>query len=601
MVALIRLDSIGGPGAGFLLPIFGAHANANHAFIQRIDRHNHVSELVPVLLEGPSPKDQVPSLEIEVGQPGVWAFRDETNEIHLGDAQMIQNFGFELLNRGGLTNSPMAAAELVQFCSAEVRFPGVMKAALAALTKISSAGADTWLDTMVLLPAIKADLSRNARSIQDRRAIREVVAVTRRGVTEVFGHHRLSGALDSPTSWSQLAQIFDITEIKFRALDEPKDREAIGRPQWTVSGIGGIARFVMKRAPFHAALDSPEAPRGGAFVKGPSRSTLIDSSALPPLLIGISGSDLPDVKAIEESFIRQSDGSELRHLINVRPTGFGTPNPSKASPQSIAQIHDHLDGLWLVAAHRLRQTGSYTNAMSASNVACRFVRAALNGLIWSVRNGDPGMILSEKKARHPKIGVVGAARYNAQLGTEEMIRRALYSMLCEDAPLHSARRIALFWPYSIPDEKNHRTVQLGRHRIDVELYSSPNVSGVPDVIGFAMDAQPSEKRPADFADLCISIASGYNWRLRDDDSCSLIFENEGEVIRLWPISERERLEAMVCEKSEFGPHGDLIITNRTLTEKMRRSAKRNGWGIVHYSEMERWMRSNYGAALFADW
>ncbi|MPT48367.1 MAG: hypothetical protein E2598_08100 [Sphingobium sp.] len=600
MVALIGLDSIGGPGAGFLLPIFGTHANANHAFIQRIDRHNNVSELVPVLLEGTLLKEPIPSLEIEIGQPGLWAFRDETNKVHLGDAQIIQNFGFDLLSCGGLENSPMAAAELVQFCSAEAHFPDVMKAAFAALAKISSAGANTWLDTMVLLPAIKADLSRNARSIQDRRAIREVVAVSSKGVTDVFGHHRLSGALDRPTSWSQLAKIFGISKIQFHAFDEPRDREVSGRPQWTVSGIGGIARFVMKRAPFHGALDSPEAPRGGAFVKGPSKSAQLDSSMLPPLLIGISGSDLADVKAIEESFIQQSDGSELRHLINVRPTGFGTPKPSKASPQSILQSQEHLDGLWLIAAHRLRQTGRHTNAMSASNVACRFVRAALNGLIWSVRNGDPGMILAEKLG-HPKIGVVGAARYNAQIDIEEMIRRALYSMLCEDTPLHSAQRIVLLWPYAILDAENHHTVQLGRHRLGVELYSSPNASGVPDVIGFAMNVQPSKKRPADFADLCISIASGYNWRLRDDDSRSLIFENEGEAIRLWPISERERLAKMVCEKSEFGPTGDLIITNQTLTKQTRRSAMQNGWGIVHYSEMERWMRSNYDTALFADW
>jgi hypothetical protein len=600
MVALIGLNSVGGPGAGFLLPVFAAHANANHAFIQRIDAQNNVSELLPVLLERPLPEGPVPSLEVDIGQPGIWAFRDETGEVHIGDAEKIQHLGSELLARGGLATSPMAAAELVQFCSAERRFPSVLKAAFAGLAAISRAGAETWLDTMILLPAIKADLSRNARSSEDRRAIREVIAVTQRGVTNVYGDQRLAGALDNPTDWSQLAQMFDIAELRFHPLVKSTGQKEKGRPQWIVTGIGGIARFVLKRAPYYAALDNPVAPRGGAYVKGSSTEPRSGSSVTPPLLIGISGSNLSDVQVIQEKFAQQSNGSEFRHLINIRPTGFGTPKTSKASPQLISESLDHFDTLWLITAHRLRQTGTFTNAMSASNVASRFVRAALSGLIWSVRNNDPAKILS-RKSRHSGIGLVGAARYIAKLAPEEMIGRVLYSMLCEEAPLHSAQRIALLWPYTLPAQETLRTIQIGRHQIDVELFPSPRASGAPDVIGFAMNVRLSKRTPSDFTDFCVSIASGYNWRLRDDDGQSLIFEHEGEAIRLWPITEREKLGSLVRKKSEFGSHGDLIVTNQTLTDSMRQSAKRHGWGLAHFSEMERWMRSNYHAELFADW
>ncbi|RYY28728.1 MAG: hypothetical protein EOP62_02415 [Sphingomonadales bacterium] len=599
MAALAHLEAPGGEGPGFLFPLFRVFLGANHLFAQHIDEHNNVVAFEPTFHE-PHPLPNLPAgIETDIGRPAIWGFRDHRGTIHVGDARSIERIGLELLESGALVGHPVAAADVVSFCKAETRFPETLRAAYNALADISKDGADIWRDTMFLMPAIKADIAKLTRRSNTRdRAIQDIVVVSRGRISHLYMPSLQAGETSDFSTWRQLAAIFGIDELQLHELQSYQQTTEYRTPRWTVLGIGGIARHVFGRAPFYGHYEGGSTVPGSISVKGPPMARPVVAAG-PQLLIGIIRSNLDDAEKMRGLFDAHDAGRAIRHLVDIRPIGYGTPNSAKATPEALINAVPEAQQLWIVATHRLKQTGKFANSLSASNRASRFVRAAANGLI-ALQDDDRAAILGER-SKTGRVGIFGAARYDGRVPFEDMVRRVLHNMLCEDVCLHLAKRIVMLCPYASPDANAGHVVKLGRYEYRVELIHKPIETGRPDQLGFAFDTPPSKRTLDDFRAFCAAILAAFNWTERHADRDYMSFENEGEGLRIWPAISDAGIRQLLQHDCEFGFGANVIITNRTVRHKDRECAKARKWMLIHYSEVDRWMRENYQVVAFEDW
>jgi hypothetical protein len=600
MAILHRLISVGGETAGFLLPVFRAFQGANEELIQNIDQHDHVVSLEPIQVAGGDLDGVKEDFEVYIGGHALWAFRDQRGEVHMGNAADVQAAGRQLLSSGSLDQCPMAAAEMAAFCKAEADHPDVLMLAFEALGRLSKHGAETWRDTVMLLPLIKQDLERQiGRSGRERVNIDSVFAITRDGTTHIYAPASTALRITQLPQWRAIAGIFGIHEFRIHPIKARSEKTAEKMPAWSLFGIGGVARFVIQRPPFSGSLRDPNAPSGGAIVQGPSVQQAFDGSHGDRLIIAVVMSDVGHARSINGISRSSSSSGALKHAINIRPIGFGTPRNDKPSPAIVREALSDFDCVWIVANHRQRQTGTYWNSLSATNVASRFVRAASVGLIGCLETLEGRDLLAEA-GRRRGFGLFGAARYTASLHMRDMIRRVLYSMLCEDAYLHSASKIVIVWPYAIEDKRRREQVALGAHRYDVEVIAHRRAAKHLDVVGFATNVQLSDRTERGFSDFCVSLVAGYGWNLRHDDGRSLLLENEGERMRIWPVTSTAAAQALLRRKGEYGRVGDLIVSNQTIPRAVHAQAEAQDWGLAHYSELGRWMRTEYRMGVFKD-
>jgi len=600
VVALYRLISVGGERAGFLLPVFRAFAGANQELVQQIDEHHNVVSLEPVQIEYGDVPGVDYNLEVQIGGPALWAFRDPQNRLYVGSAATVQAAGQQLLSSGLLRQCPMAAAEMAAFCEAEADHPDVMISAFEATRQISKRGAETWRDTAVLLPRIKQDLARQIGGpASERSKVEGVFATTRGETTHIYAPAPVASRIAQLPRWRAIADIFGIREFAIHSTRARSEKISENVPAWSLLGIGGIARFVIQRPPFSGSLGHLDSPPGGAIAYGPWVQPTADGSYGDQLFVAVTMSDIGHVHSIRRIAQRLSSKPAFKHAINIRPIGFGTPRKDKPSPVAIREVLIDFDCIWIIANHRQRQTGSFANSLAASNTASRFVKAAAAGLIACLESAEGRILLSEA-GQVTGFGLFGAARYSTPLDMHAMVRQVLYSMLCEDADLHSARRIVVLWPYAIERGRQSVIVSLGEHRYNVELIPRSKSEKNMSVVGFAMNVRLSARTDQDFVGLCLSLVAGYGWKLRHRDGRSLLLENEGEAMRIWPVTTTSATLNLLQREAEYAPSRDLIVSNQTISTDMQHQAEARKWGIAHYSELGRWMKTEYRMGNFKD-
>lgn len=590
MAVLHRLISVAGETAGFLLPIFRTYPMSNQELIQHIDLHDHIVSLEPIVVGAPSDIKWTANIEVQIGERALWAFRDPLGGIHMGRAADIQKAGLELLSNNSLGSCPMAAAEMAAFCNAEEEYPEVMLSAFNTLREFSGHGAETWRDTVVLLPKIKEDLAHQLKpSVREKIDLNDVFAITHRSVTHIYAPELLTSSMVDLPRWYKLASIFGIQRFQIHPIN-PQSKKAVARvPEWSLFGFGGIARYVIERSPFFGSKFSKD----GILAKGP----LVQTTNIR-LMIGIVTSDMRYMRQVSHIAHDMPTTGTTKHAINIRPIGFGTPRKDKLSPMAIRKAFNDFDCVWLVANHRQRQTGTFTVNFTASNIASRIARAASSGLIACLHM-EKGMELLSEAGKERGFGLVGAVKFTGALEMREMIRRVLYSMLCEDAHLHSASKIAILWPYDI--DANHREIiELGAHRYMVELFSRPKTNRFQDVVGFALNVQLSGRTKQEFSDFCLSLTAGYSWTLRRREGLSFLLENEGAVMRIWPAISLDDAFNIMTSSRKFDRDHDLVITNQTIPHTVRTQAKSRNWNFAHYSELGRWMKSEHRMGVFKD-
>lgn len=580
-----------GEAPGFLLPSFVSVAGANEETVQLVDQQDNVLAFEAIYAgdESIQTPAQFQQVQVEIGREAIWAFWDEQRRIYVGNASSIRASGLELLSRNALSRSPLFAAELAGFCDAQAQYPQVLRSAYAALSSYSDAAAATWRDAVVLLPAIKRDVASLAPLAGNRgshASLDQVQAITTDAKTRIFLPESFAERVESLPTWKSLAVHFDILDFEVVPIRRDAKSPAERPPLWTMIGIGGIANFVIPKSPFNG-LTVPPAPANGSFAQGRLNEPTPDQQPVPPLTIGVVGSDLRLLKLLEEGLATLGVHNRIAHLINTRPIGFGSPNPKKASPSSLLRQSKVFDHVWIVAQHRQRSTGSYYNGLTASSMASRHVRAAAGGLIASIHL-DEAKVLFESSGTG--IGLVGAVKYDSKYSPEELLRRVAYSMICEDAALWSARDILVLWPYPTKGNTSY-DIALGEHRYTMRLVSGRFGRGPADVVGFASNVTPTTPGEG-FSDFVTSLVSGYGWRLKEERGHGLIFEAEGKIIGLIPVTTDAELARLWPERRA---PSDIVITNRTLPKWIREDRSLR---FIHYSQFDRFMRDHYNLALF---
>jgi hypothetical protein len=591
---LHRLAEVGGGGAGFLLPVFLEYRGANHELVQRIDNSNNVSDFDPFLFNGEMLKVGASSVSAEIGGPAIWAFRDTAGRIHTGTQSEVGKVGRKMLEASAFEEDPIAGAEMAAFIDDEVSFPGVLRSAYAELAELSPRGADVWRDTVVLLPRVKEDLASFVRRGRGARTLNEVIAISRARTTHIFASSAIFETVKTLPRWRAAAKIFGIDSFEFHASRVALTAKSRELPSWIFFGIGGVARWVIKEPPFHGDLTNfaelPDA--GGAIVAAPiSRQLALDVSRAVRLMIAVVMSDASRASVVDHIANGLGSNGIVKHAINIRPIGFGTPRKSKLSPRDVANLLTGFDYVWIVANHRQRQGVNYRN-LAVSHTASRFVRACALALI-SCLDDEIGRSLLKKTTGTRGFGLVGAVRFKNLSSQAEIIQRVLYTMLCEDAHLHTAKQIIILWPYAMPKEQRWQRVKLGLHQYDVEVVERSGKKSHYDVVGLAFDVRLSKRTDADFRDFCISLFSGYGWVPRHENDENVMLENEGEGIRIWPVQSTDALTLLIEHEAEFGGNSDVIVTNRTLSAAFRDRAIDRGWEILHYSELDTWLGQSF--------
>jgi hypothetical protein len=593
MAILHDILEVSGETAGFLLPVFREFIGANHELIQRVDKEGNVISFGPILIDSHKPTLQQSSMEVRVGGPAIWVFRDHGLQVHIGTASEIEILGLRLLRTRSLSKFPMAAAEMAAFCNVEENFPNVMTAAFKALSKLSEYGAETWRDSVVLLPHIKRDIADYGRYPNAAlKYVDDIFAISRANMMHVYVPEQFALSEVGPLPSShRMAKIFEISNFHIHRAKSMQARHAPMPPRWSLFGIGGIAHFVISRPPFRKQVERKSPISGVEVVHGQLNPQIDKNLINEDIAIAIVRSDRQTALMLHGYSLSAFSSNAPKHALVVRPIGFGTPRKDKTSITEIREILNNFDYFWILANHRQRQTGRYANSLSASNAASRFVKAAAEGLIDSV-GGRSGRNFLLETANKRSFGLFGSVRY-VSISMHEVIRRLLHSMICEDALLHTASRIVVLWPYRVDDSDARLSIRLGAHEYIVDLIARPTKKLNTQVVAFATDVQLARRNAQEFRDFCVSLVAGYGWNVRHETEQSLLLENEGATTRIWPVVSSNAATELLGGRGEYGRDGDLIVTNQSISASLKSLAEVQDWGLAHYSELGRWMNAEY--------
>ncbi|GGE60580.1 hypothetical protein GCM10011317_18000 [Niveispirillum cyanobacteriorum] len=581
---------------GFLVPVFIPFFGSNHHLIQVIDSEFRVSgfDIIEISCHGMLPAEG--DFEVEVGDLALWAFRDSNGKIHLGARENIISQARYLIDSQNLENDSIAAAELVSFSNIINEYLHIFKLVYNNLLKYSELTASTWLDSMLIGKAIRSDLERYLRSKgfgSSRGAktkIDKTFSITRDNVTFVYTSIVVTEDDVSWDDWKRVAVIFKLERIITVIIEIPPIPRINVIDNWMIVGVGSIARSIILKSPFNGVMKFDH--NFGPFYLscGHDRDLVNEPLAKYKIRIAIVGSNWKDIKYIDSLFADLKIEDTSGHIINIRPLGYGTPNSDKANPIDILNFSDKIRYVWLVTAHRLRQTGKFAVMLSALHTASRFAKSAANGLVV-LNNSIFGQLIYDICAIKG-IGIIGATRYIAALEIVDLIRRVLFTMVSEDVYLHSAKKIIVFCPSVI--SRGTYNVSLGNYNYSVILIETSSKYGGGDLLGYAIDVVTSSRTRRDFLNLCLSIFDFINIHVSstDEHGFNVIYVEYGvNVVRCLLTHSKEDNSRVFVQKVGNLHEGDLIITNQTVTSRMRKISSIGKFGIIHYSGIERYFNA----------
>lgn len=583
---------------GFVLPVFRAFAGANEELVQEINQDSVVVALHP--FGGGRHDAEVAAqdkLTIEVGKAAIWAFRKPDGTILVGTEQGLISQASNILGTGELEHFPLAAAELVTFSRAELKHPRVLIRAFEALKIGSVLGAEVWRDTALLLPALKEELAGRffPRRQRGGNPLRHAHVVSGRNIIRAFvPHDYLQWCADLPR-FSGIASNFGVTKFEFHPLTERRNASQAGGHSWVIYGAGGVAQHVLMRGHFRGQAQMRPLARGTIALDG-SVSLEDERDERRKLVVVVCSSDPQHVQNAEAFSM---NGGSYKHVINVRPIGFGTPSPKKLSPNDIQYLLVDADIIWLVGNHRQRRSSGALTNMAALNKASRITRATLVALIDLFTSRRGSEMLNSLRGRG-LLGLVNSLKFNGTLPEDDQILRLLHGMLFEGAALHTASQIFILWPYPVAYGKEVRYLQMGSHRYQVHLIPQERRGRTAQITGFAVDVKIGASTWEEFQDFCVSLLAGYGWVVRNEEQGAILLENEGAVLRVWPVVSVEQIMVLLKAPSGFQPDTEIIIASCTVKEKLRELAHEKEWRLMHYSEIDSFMRRDFGIGVFSD-
>lgn len=580
---------------GFELPIFTNFRGANSHLVQLIGRDGTIRDFQPCSLDiGHAIGVGELECEVEEGASAIWAFRNAAGKLIVGTQTDVSSYGMTMLAQDDLKDFPVVAAEMAAFCDCEARFPHVLKAALNHLAEHSQESASVWRDVSVLLPAIRKQLVRHYGSkIADVPSLAQVAVRSEPPQTTIYGPTKLTSEEISLGNFQQLCEIFNINTIRWISFSPTP--QAARQTLWQFSGTGGLAAHVLGKRPFRTWSDPNSAATIGAVATGYSSA----EHQQPQLLVHVTGSDRGDLAFATRRLKRGAD-FRYRHIINIRPMGYGTPRRLKASVSEVFTECADADAVWLLASHRLRQTGSPNNGMGGLHTASRTLSAVLKGLVHSVSERRSDEMLLGFLENQATLGVLGIWKHNGSASQQTNVQRLIYNMLCEDVRLHSADRIRILWPLKHSPPPEFRRIELGAKSYAVDFVNARNAGLSGTLVGYAIDVELSDKTNKDFEEFCGDLLAGYGWSAmyRAEDGAS--FNKNEKTIIVSTTTSAKDLSRLLNSRRRDSRQTCVILTNKSVPASIRSQDLPPHVYIMHYSELGRWFQRFSGDSLVGD-
>lgn len=598
---LNRLALVIEDAPSFLVPLFVEYPGANAEFTHEVDDEGRITAFREIEWNG-SADSRPPSISVELGGEGVVAFRDHLGTTHVGTEQRIKDLCRALLEDKAIQEFPMSAFNMAAFVDALPEHRSIVINAYDFLGFAESrSAANAWRDVELFLPAVRRDILSELE-LRDQTPLSSVFVSTRGRNTIVFVPPEFARHRFALKKWRAVADLFGIDEHEIRVFARsPRERspEAV---TWTVLGHGGVADFTITRAPFRGR------PTTGGFFVARGVQRVPGGNSRPRLTVGIVPSELGSAGALS-TLSQELTSLAYNHALNIRPIGFGTSRPNKASAEEISSLLDGFDATWVVAQHRLHKPSGHYSGLRASTLASRIAKDAVQALISCLRP-DPEFDLLETCRKAPGVGLFGSALpAGGYKEDEQLLGRVLYNMLSEDHDLATAKEIVVLWPQELRFRGSHERVKIGGIWYSVRVVVRSDRMQSPRAVGFALRVSPRNRNAAGFRAFCVALMSGYGWTLRDDlmssgEDLPLVFENEGEFVHLSTATTIEEIKRLTAfERLPAPVMGHILVTNLTVPRSILFSndVTRYYDDIIHYSRLSGFMNEHYRAGLFEDW
>jgi len=258
------------------------------------------------------------------------------------------------------------------------------------------------------------------------------------------------------------------------------------------------------------------------------------------------------------------------------------------SVHDLEPLFQFFDVVWILANHRLRKPASGAVGLAASNIAARYVRSALEGLLSAVSNKDGvETINSLRKAK--VYGLVGAVPYVTTEAPVRAISSALLSTLNEDVPVQSAQETIALWPGTSGLNGERINMKLAGHRLSVRVIDVAPFSSQRDIVTLSLGVRP-EKGPEAFREFLAILLWSHGWRLRDKGDDVMLFESEGESLAIGVARSRPEVARLGAVRYPL----DVIVTNCSIDEALKTALSEIGRPVIHFSQWDEWSRGHFG-------
>lgn len=575
-------------GPTLLLPVFKTAVGSNSVLVQRIDADDRVAEFDLISTSGQLWIPAEEPVEVEIGDRALCAFSDENGRIHLGTFRDIENQVSRLLDAGGLSGHPLAAADLALFFELESRHPAVIKAAFGRLSLASKRSGQVWRDTQVFAPAVRRDLRAAAEETGEGWPAGDMIVLARDDALEL--HMQAPWlALPEMEETRVLMDVFRLREVRVFKLSTDR-RPAPGDTDFLIAGTGGVARSVFKDPKFRRSPIRWNARASADGVLAWGATTDWNGEVVPdrPLFIAVSQSDPEQIDVVVEAAQAAPDRA-VQHLIQVRPVGHGPQKRPKVEIGALKRLAPTFGLVWVIGNHRDRNLRHAPNNLAASSFAARIVKALTMSLLS--RHGRlPKLEWAGQGVREVGVfALAGTVRARKGEDRELAARRLLHGMLSEELRLDSAREIAVLLPYGVDESEPEAIVTFGGRDFRVKYLSRIVAGRSREAIGWAIDVQLSAGEPRWYRQFCLDLMAGYGWEPLRDEGEAISLVREGDALRLWWASTATDLEAIVIGRAAFDRPNEVVITNQTITPALARAADDNGWLLLHHAEIGAWM------------
>lgn len=598
MPVLERFACPAGTAVGFVVPLFSRHPSANLFQVQLLDGFSRIEAFADIAREPGLERQADRPVTAEVGDPAIWGFLDAAGDIHLGTKQDLRRHAPTLLTSELIERWPASAADLIRLCELEDVLLEQTREVYAAMTRQIGAGAGIWRDTDLLLPLIRQHFGARLDSRTNRLMLSNIWTQSVDETCHIFcpapflsqGEPDLSGIARVASAWG-------ITVFKLHPQQTAVPQTETRTRTWPVTGDGGVGRWTV-RCMWNAVgplINADVRKRiGSDALEGrlsvPS-ATLPSSPTPPQLHIIIHGSAQKDVEAGRHLFGDKLPGT-IRHVVNIRPLGIDPERRQAVPAHVIVEDRHGPDYVWVIANHRTMRVSAHYAGLARSQAASRFARAgisALADLCWSSR----GRTLLQDTAGARAIGLVGATRYLTEMNMNDLLLRALYSMLGPEWKFTENTKLVCLWPHPLP-EGSLEYVKIGRYHYSIEMIGLKKSSARADIRCLAFGVQAASLGIQDYADYVASVMAAWGWELRGSDGEAMLFEEQGGVISMLIADSRARLDSILRRDRNVGPKVDIVVTNRTLSKVQNRQAEAGGWSVTHHSDLPRWIQREFG-------